>query len=113
MNPKVKKKWLAALTRPDTEPGWYKKAKHRLVQTDDGVDSFCCLGVLNNLAIEEGILDPGYWNDEHRTWKTCTIPIVVQEWAGINPETCRSLATINDHSGDTFEEVVEHIKTNL
>jgi hypothetical protein len=52
MNADVKTRWLTAL-----RSGEYKRAEGRLHKKDinTGEESFCCFGVLCDLAVKEGI----------------------------------------------------------
>lgn len=50
MNPEIKSQWVAAL-----RSGEYNQARDYLhIRDDQGVDSYCCLGVLSKLAVEAG-----------------------------------------------------------
>src|SRR3954466_4218538 len=50
LRPEVKEKWVAAL-----RSGEYKQGRSYLhSQNPDGEDRFCCLGVLCELAVQEG-----------------------------------------------------------
>lgn len=119
MNPEVKEKWLAALRSGD-----YTQTRTALYK--DG--SYCCLGVLCEIAVQEGvplqvretsIMDTmyKYYNDE-----SGLLPYEVQTWAGLinrNPNTTespegypRSMAELNDN-GWTFEEIADVIERDF
>lgn len=51
LRPEVKAKWLAALRSGD-----YRQGQGLLHQISDGQHSFCCLGVLCDLAEKEGVI---------------------------------------------------------
>lgn len=58
MRPEVARMWVDALRSGD-----YKQGKHRLTTvTDDGVEH-CCLGVLCEIAVQEGVIPPGKPDD--------------------------------------------------
>ena len=110
MNPDVKAKWLTAL-----RSGEYKQGAMRLYKKRN--DSYCCLGVLCDL----------YGKENGETWErskyanewlfrgaATTLPLVVQEWAGLdsdNPVLGSGWATIaeyNDGADNDGEEIQPH-----
>lgn len=134
MNPRVKQLWLTALTS-----GEYKQARKTLRETrtnyaEVSEDRFCCLGVLCDLAVKEGVLpEPGqdgtgtwmygggYWSEDRReydddgTWSS--LPRRVQDWAELSsPDpvilTNDTLAEFND-SGESFDTIAELIEEVL
>ncbi len=98
MNPDVKKRWIKALESEE-----YKQGTGEL-QTPFG--TYCCLGVLTDL----------YLQDRKREWKIfegCKLlPVVVQEWAGIQDSSgqydCTALSLQND-KGVPFKEIANII----
>lgn len=136
MNPRIKQLWLGAL-----RSGEYKQAKKSLRDgTDDGPDYFCCLGVLCDLAVQDGAL-PAPHKDGTETWtyggqfwdenrqgydddtSWSALPVRVQDWAGLHAadpviwterDTYRnnSLAEIND-SGASFDLIADLIEEEL
>jgi hypothetical protein len=125
----IKERWLEAL-----RSGNYKQGARRLRGTDD---TFCCLGVLCDLAEQEGVVThelPESPNtsyayayigtrafDEFEFSSTTTLPKAVATWAGLdsgNPsvviddEEERSLAGINDEGAD-FSEIADLIEEHL
>lgn len=121
MNPEIKKRWVAAL-----RSGKYVQGKGRLKQRRDHEKSkYCCLGVLAEIAVQDGVIDPPrkredgsyeYDGDAH------TLGTKVQEWAGLcdaNPIMCgvgkadyASLARLND-DGMSFTEIADVIEKQL
>lgn len=126
MNPEIKEKWIAALRSGD-----YKQGKSYLAKKGvDGVIRYCCLGVLCEIAVEEGVAQrfdehrivfaygiEGEGNDE--TYLTRGI----SKWAGVpyngqlndydegsNPTN--NLAIANDERY-SFEDIAGMIETNL
>lgn len=124
MNEEVKTKWLAAL-----RSGNYTQGMKRL-RTND---SFCCLGVLCDLAISEGIGDLKWSGSQYTTndvpsdvffeavnendWDAYLVPEPVVAWANLeltNPEHYvngerQTLAALND-GGKTFEQIADVIE---
>lgn len=138
MNADVKAKWLAAL-----RSGEYEQAQGylgRTVTNENGeqVMGYCCLGVLCQVAVAEGVILPpetigdergdmlAYGSDE------VDLPVAVQQWAGLDnadpgvrtPEGARdahfyvgseqpnrtTLASLNDADGFTFAQIADVIE---
>jgi hypothetical protein len=115
MNPEIRARWCAAL-----RSGNYRQGQKML----RAGDSYCCLGVLCDLAVRAGILGEPVLlttGDEDEQWwyydSRCDyLPGAVKEWAGLpdsNPEVRFRgektwLAEIND-SGCTFAEIADVI----
>ena len=121
MNKNVKKMWVEALQRPDTEKGWYPQGRGWLcrqnVSLDGGEephlygDAFCCLGVLTNLAILSGA-ECG--TRPHNPWGPNDWPTeAVQSWAGLTNADLAALVRMNDTSRHNFEEIARYIKASL
>jgi hypothetical protein len=145
MKNNIKKRWLEKL-----RSGEYKQANGFLVVLDDEnkPEGFCCLGVLCEVAVEDGVIhranpvppkgmgsNPGYLSDpDNRGYplvENSTLPVEVQEWAGLdaNPDidlpdtthkdddgveyedtTRYSLSELNDNMGMDFEEIADYIE---
>lgn len=111
MNKDVKKKWLAAL-----RSGKYTKGVSKLHQSrSDNTEIYCCLGVLCELAVDEGIIDPPdkedygiYFYQEQSAF----LPMEVLKWAGLKNTTQKNLAVLNDNS-QTFDPIIRKISKNL
>lgn len=129
MNSDVKAKWIAAL-----RSGEYAQAQGILRSTDD---TFCCLGVLCEVAVAEGVLPPaeksrsGYWRYGS---STCNPPrLMARDWAGFSDEEMFDVRGPNEHHGDepsygaaveslmhlndvrgmSFDEIADWIEANL
>lgn len=128
MNPEVKEKWLAAL-----RSGKYKQARERL--RDGG--GFCCLAVLCDIAIKEGV--SGEWAlgatgetvfrwpavaDRYLTHHTeeSLLPPHVRDWAGLQSDNPRlkmddyghdTLSAMNDDHRLSFAEIADLIEKQL
>lgn len=57
LKPEIKARWLAALRSGHYQQGY---GRLRTRYTDDRPDEFCCLGVLTDLAVGEGV---GAWGE--------------------------------------------------
>ncbi len=119
MDPEIRAQWVAAL-----RSGNYRQGKGTLRRDSDG--TFCCLGVLCELAVAAGVTDrqpSGYGRGGW--WSASALPISVQEWAGLaNPDPrvfdplsgrVRSLASLNDRDteGRTFDQIAVLIEEYL
>ena len=113
MNAKIKARWLKAL-----RSGRYKQAKEQLrTGFQPGPYSYCCLGVLCDLARKSGI---GEWDDGKFNGHAGDLPEVVVDWAGLessNPEVMTRagidyLANLND-GGRTFKQIANYIEKSL
>lgn len=130
MNTDVKAKWIEAL-----RSGEFDQVDGYLNKDDSG---FCCLGVLCELAVEDGVVqkrqvptsstgvmeyfDPE--NDEE-DYEAYNLPSKVMDWAGLtseNPEvtythddvkTQYSLAELNDGVRLSFEQIADQIEEKL
>lgn len=121
MNPNVKAKWVQAL-----RSGQYEQGDGWLHYEADGVHKFCCLGVLCELAVEEGVIPPGDPNAgqpknsvgnyiwDYDDGNDCYLPPGVAAWADID-NTGRidgyDLADMND-GGSTFTEIADVIEAH-
>jgi hypothetical protein len=125
MNPEIRARWVAAL-----RSGEIPQASGIL---RDG-DARCCLGVLCDLAVADGVIPEAAWESREGIWlygrESQTLPASVSQWAGIEgtfehnpvvfvedddapgvPVTVneRSLAELND-GGWTFPQIAGAIE---
>jgi hypothetical protein len=132
MNAEIKDRWIARLRDPNIKQG-----KHRLCIEREGVVRYCCLGVLTELAVEEGVIPPGEFRVEYATSdpddlglvpvkgygldsygypEVAVLPKGVVEWAGLPDESpmvgTHVLASLNDH-GVPFAEIADLIEENF
>lgn len=111
MKPAIKRLWVKAL-----RSGKYKQTSgklHEATPLDRG--SFCCLGVLCDLAIKRGVIKR-FHGDKELT------PETVQRWAGIDPDPIISIdlygdvteaTTANDTLEWSFKKIARAIEKNL
>lgn len=126
MNKEIKQKWIEAL-----RSGKYKQGTAALRKKDylqKGKPEFCCLGVLCEIAIKEGVIkDPKKYDRYYNTYLYPEIygdqllPLKVVKWAGledVNPSVIgplgktTSLADLND-KGFNFTEIADLIEQKL
>jgi hypothetical protein len=83
MKPEIKALWLDAL-----RSGEYEQGRNKLHTWDDeGVERFCCLGVLCDLAVQNGVEIPIVEDDDDKMYCYDTevefLPEAVMEWSGL------------------------------
>ncbi len=116
MNPIIKK-WVEKLRSGD-----YPQGKHALRSASN---HYCCLGVLCEVAVEEGIIpkpklrstnSANYEFGKHYEDRT-SLPPEVSEWSGVNADgTLKNetlyyeLMSMNDQQGKTFPEIADSIE---
>jgi hypothetical protein len=94
MKEDIKAQWTAAL-----RSGEYKQGVGVLRDLDN---SFCCLGVLCDLAEKAGVIEPAVLVPEEREYEehyryggcTGTLPVAVMKWSGL--ETDEGLYRLTD-----------------
>jgi hypothetical protein len=113
MNPERKSRWTTKLRSGD-----YLQGKGALRKRGEEQDFFCCLGVLCEIAVDEGAVHRSeepevvgwhYSYDEEGG----VLPIELEEWSGIGPDDRQGLMTMNDTEGKTFPEIADWIDANL
>lgn len=125
MNADVKAKWVTAL-----RSGEYQQGKGTLAQTDDtGAMRYCCLGVLSEIAAQEGITTRVPSDEHHEDGVDCKLtwygngfagssflPDEVVEWAGLPHNDPKidgeHLSSLNDN-GASFTSIAEIIEESL
>lgn len=113
MKKKIADQWVKAL-----RSGKFKQTTGKL----ERIDGNCCLGVLCNIAMVEGICD--YDNQFNGMIQFDNnpdlLPNSVQEWAGMKEDDgtivykgkSRSLAYLNDSLNLSFKEIANVIEKN-
>ena len=116
LNPVVKAAWLEALRSGD-----YKQGRERLHRiNEDGSSGYCCMGVLCELAIQNGLpmdrvetedddIDPVYSYDGYDSYP----PNSVWQWANLDRPAQFTLARLNDDEVFNFSEIADWIEANL
>jgi hypothetical protein len=122
MDKRVKALWIDAL-----RSGEYKQGAAYLRKKDD---TYCCLGVLCDLAVKDGVAVEwsGEWtgvayvarDNASGRRPTTALPPVVSEWAGLTkwgddalePREALDLTGLNDN-GMPFGEIADVIERNL
>jgi hypothetical protein len=111
--------WLEAL-----ESGTYKQTKNVLHRREKEKDSYCCLGVLCDLAVKAGVLEECDIEQDGNIilydGNDGTLPPDVQEWIGLasdvgaygdpNVNDGHSLAEFND-KGKKFKTIAKIIRS--
>jgi hypothetical protein len=119
MNPDIKAEWLAAL-----RSGKYTQGRSRLRTQFDNTESFCCLGVLCDVAAKDG---PGQWAKGGSYYLTdgshsdTSLPLGVSKWAGLNddndpvvgPGGGMCLSSLNDENRLSFADIADLIEEYL
>jgi len=119
MNQNIKQRWIAAL-----RSGEYKQGDGYLAEFQDGSYHYCCLGVLYEIAVADGVInsslspmddyDGNYGSSKSHSY----LPDEVIDWAELrsnNPwiaNSSNTLAGFND-SGASFEEIANIIERDL
>lgn len=112
MNKRIKNKWIKELRSGEWEQG-----QARLM---DDQDRACCLGVLCDIAVREGVIDP-WAQDSLGNWFVANgeknyLPDAVQVWAGFWQRGVLAngmdLARLNDN-GNSFNEIADLIEKHL
>lgn len=106
MKSAVKSKWISAL-----RSGNYNQVTESLWEAPkDGETKYgaCLLGVLADVAVEEGVADhhtPDFFQGEYGT-----LPTGVADWAELDDDTMGRIIDLNDEFGvsfDTFADLLE------
>lgn len=121
MNPEIKARWTAALRDPEAKQG--RKALGR----PDGTR--CCLGVLCDLAVQDGVIDPPttsgfgqsavlrYGQGNGQPGTTGYLPTALMTWSGAEGLDQTTLIELNDGGGDvaarSFAEIADWIDDHV
>jgi hypothetical protein len=113
MNKRLKKKWVKAL-----RSGEYNQSIGRLqTRNEEGVESFCCLGVLCEVAKVNVLEEAGtkYYSlgkkDGAEAYTGLT-QAMLDKW-DINTYQQSNLIDLNDTKKKSFEEIADYIEENL
>lgn len=73
-------------------------------------DSFCCLGVLCDLAAKDG---GPQWDGVHFAGRNGTLPSLVRDFLGMSGGEEYWLMRLNDTEGAGFPAIADHIEKDL
>lgn len=121
MNREIRDQWTAAL-----RSGEYRQGTGVLHRKGQDFDTFCCLGVLCDVAAKAGVIEatlheydglsePVYYYDRHEAF----LPKKVMEWAGITENSPHAvtedhtLVYLNDERALSFSEIADVIEANF
>jgi hypothetical protein len=109
MNQEIKANWVAALRSGDYKQG---AGKLRAVS-----NNFCCLGVLCDLAVKEGVGEWELYMLDGSVYKfgryTGSPSDKLHEWANLPMSSVGILTKMNDQQGKSFNEIADYIEENL
>lgn len=112
MNKRVKTRWVKAL-----RSGKYKQGRHSLRNVEG--DTFCCLGVLCDLAVRSKVIKEGrvtYLDPKRYTYgasSTGNIPPSVEKWSGLDSYFDADLLIKMNDGGESFELIADYVEENL
>lgn len=124
MNPEIKAKWVVALRSGDYPQT--TNVLHRTKAVEGFPAGYCCLGVLCDLAVKDGIINPPV-PDEFSGYarydgSVAYLPFSVGRWSDLKGSPAveptadwikiNHLTQLND-SGSSFEEIADWIEANL
>lgn len=115
MNREIRDEWVKRL-----RSGEYEQGKTYLRNKNN---KYCCLGILCEMAVEEGAAESNLTNYgdrecyEYAPHITASLPEGVQKWCGIDSD-CGSygpygLLTNDNDSGKSFKEIADIIEANF
>jgi len=110
MDNTAKSQWLEKL-----RSGEYAQGRGRLRSSSN---TYCCLGVLAEVAVEAGILSPAVeipeaTEDYHFDGYFCYLPGKVAEAFGVEPVDSDVLMNMNDGKQNSFDEIADWIEKNM
>lgn len=113
MNKEIATRWTAAL-----RSGRYEQGRGLLSANG----KFCCLGVLCEIAVDDGIItkeEGDDYVDYGPEGDGLVLPSIVMKWAGMwsgtgaRPGTCSALTTLNDEEEWTFAQIADCIDEHV
>jgi hypothetical protein len=120
MNPEIKQKWIDALWLATLESGEYLQGKQMLKREINGEVRYCCLGVLCEVAIKNG-LELEVQEATYEPWNNNgTLPDRVVKWAGlkdaygnVTSNGSESLIELNDSKNYDFKQIAQVIREHF
>ena len=124
MHPEYKKRWIDALLSGDYKQGRFSlRRTTNLRDKETETHRYCCLGVLCELLVEDGIIDRAshashmgdyeYWDKNIPVSYRNTIPYNAMKLLGISGIHTQKLIDMNDINHAPFSEIADYIKHNL
>jgi hypothetical protein len=134
MNKKVKTKWLTALRTGQVNGKPIQQTRHALRNPNEsnGTKNLCCLGVLCEIAVSEGVIKrdkrKSQGGDTQFYYGRCSddteLPLEVMAWAGMDSNQTDQfmstddvgkahLAKLNDYHDFSFDNIANEIEKNL
>ena len=115
MKKEIADKWVKAL-----RSGSYRQTQSYLSVKENGKYKYCCLGVLCQIALKEGVVKEYNTKCFAKIYDNCdtALPTTVKHWAGMKTDlgfvdgAASSLAYLNDRIGYKFSEIADHIEKN-
>lgn len=121
----ARRKWVEALRSGAYEQGFYA------LKTEGG--KYCCLGVACEVAVHEGVIEPGAgrpgWIDTYYDGQASVLPESVRHWLGLADEAgsltsdawvprehdpgarpWKALTELNDYTGADFDSIADLIE---
>lgn len=111
MKQEIAEKWAEAL-----ESGEFKQGRNSLGK---GYGSYCCLGVLCEIAVGDGIIPPPVVIDGEKVYvgENATLPNEVKDWAGMHSRDGsrqgnegNPLWKLNDRNGANFKDIAKVVR---
>jgi hypothetical protein len=113
----VYKIWLKAL-----RSGEYKRTKGQLRKTakNGSIIGYCCLGVLQDLAVKDG---GDKWFTDNNCWISCprsevdeqdaTPKDAILDFMGLDEDMVQELIELNDTKDRTLKEIADYIEKKI
>ena len=117
MRQEIKEKWVTAL-----RSGEYKQGREYLKTLSGENTYYCCLGVLCELALKEGVnltTGKGCLTDDtftiHYNGESTSPSGTVLQWADLplDGEIVNDLIQKNDVDGESFDQIADYIEAEL
>jgi hypothetical protein len=107
MNQDIKREWVAKL-----RSGKYEQGKGRL--RSEG-NQYCCLGVLCEIGVEDGTIEPPILTDEGYLYNrnSAFLPSALIEEYGLRGQETVTLMGMNDEKNMSFSHIAQYIEQNL
>lgn len=116
MNAEVRRMWVNGLISDE-----YQQGKNNLRAENNGIQEYCCLGVLADLYIKE--TGKGKWVKGNLlgistlaigdVGDSCELLSEVLDWADLKCGEQNELIMMNDHRNKNFNQIANYIKENL